>query len=70
MTSKTAGFLVMLGLLITAGGIGGVETSITDAELIGAVLISTVGLLIMSAGTAALRVSDYYDRIQHNSTLR
>ena len=43
------------------GAVGGVESSMDDKGLIGAVLLSIVGLSIMSAGVAALRVSDYYD---------
>lgn len=70
MNSKTAGILVMLGLILTMGGVGGVETSATDADMLGAAVIAIVGLLIMYAGTAALRVSDYYDQTQNNPTLR
>ncbi len=61
MTSKVAGILVMLGLLLTAGGVGGIETSTTDADLLGAGVISIVGILIMYAGTLGLRNAHYYD---------
>jgi hypothetical protein len=61
MTSKTAGILVMIGLLITAGGVGGIETSVNDQDMLGAAMISIVGMLIMYAGTLGLRNSHYYD---------
>ncbi len=70
MTSKTAGILVMLGLLLTFGGVGGIETATNDTDLLGAMGISIVGLLIMYAGTIAIRVSDYYDKLVDNPTLR
>ena len=70
MTSKVAGILGFLGFLLTAFGVGGIEQSITDAELLSACIVSIAGLAIMYAGIAALKVSDYYDRIEHNSTLR
>ena len=62
MNTKTAGILVMLGLILTAGGVGGIETSVNDSDLLGAMLISILGLMIMYCGTAAMKVSDYYDR--------
>ena len=61
MKTNTAMFLVITGLLLTMGAVGGVESSLDNSSLIGAVLLSIVGLSIMSAGVAALRVSDYYD---------
>ena len=61
MTSKTAAVLGFLGFLLTAFGVGGIEQSITDAELFGAMVVSCVGLAIMYATVAALKVSEYYD---------
>lgn len=61
MTSKTAGILAFLGFLLTAFGVGGIEQSITDSELFGAMVVSIVGLLIMYCAVTALKVSDYYD---------
>jgi hypothetical protein len=52
----------MLGLLLTAFGVGGIEQSINDSELLAACLVSITGLLIMYVGTAAMKVSEYYDR--------
>ena len=61
MTTKTASFIVMLGLILTAGGVGGIELA-SDSELLGAMILSAVGLLTMYCGVLALRVSEYYDR--------
>ena len=61
MTSKTAGILGILGFLLTAFGVGGIENSITDSELFGSMLVSVTGLAIMYCAVAALKVSEYYD---------
>lgn len=42
---------VFLGLLLTLGGTGGVETSLDTVSMIQAGLISLVGLVIMWLGT-------------------
>lgn len=54
-------FLVMLGLVLTMFGVGGVENSITDSELLAAVAVSALGLGIMWAGTLGVRNGEYYD---------
>ncbi len=61
MTSRTAGILGFLGFLLAAFGVGGIEQSITDAELLGAMVVSITGLAIMYCAVAALKVSEYYD---------
>jgi len=61
MTSKTAAILGFLGFLLTAFGVGGIEQSISDSELLAAMLVSITGLAIMYCAILALRVSDYYD---------
>jgi len=70
MKSSTSMFVVIVGLLITFGAVGGIENSVTDQELLGSMLIAIVGLLTMYVGVISLRVSDYYDTIKYNSTLR
>lgn len=42
------------GLLITAGGVGTVETSITNPELAIGFIVACVGLALMGSGTKAL----------------
>ena len=61
MTHKTAGILFALGLILTFGGVGGIETSVNDADMLSATAISIVGLLIMYCGMIATRVADYYE---------
>jgi uncharacterized membrane protein YgdD (TMEM256/DUF423 family) len=61
MTSRTAGILGFLGFLLTAFGVGGIENSINDGELLGSMLVSITGLAIMYCAVAALKVADYYD---------
>ena len=61
MTSRTAGILGFLGFLLTAFGVGGIENSINDSELFGAMVVSVTGLAIMYCAVSALKVSDYYD---------
>jgi uncharacterized membrane protein len=61
MTSKTAAVLGFLGFLLTLGGVGGIETSITDTALLQSILVSCVGLALMYCAVSALKVSDYYE---------
>ena len=64
MKNSTAMILFVAGLVLTMFGVGGVENSITDGELLGSVLASLTGLLIMYAGTVAMKVNestDYYE---------
>ena len=44
---KTA-FMMMTGIVTTALGLGGVENSITNAELVQGLAVSVVGLMIMA----------------------
>lgn len=62
MTTQTAAILAFLGFLLTAFGVGGIETSITAEELFGSMAVSIAGLALMYCAVAALQVSDYYDR--------
>ena len=62
MTSKTAGILAFLGFLLTAFGVGGIEQSINDSEMFGAMVVSITGLCIMYCAIAALQISNYYDQ--------
>jgi hypothetical protein len=43
-----------LGFLICFGAVGGIEQSMTNAELIQALIVATVGLVILASGTSAL----------------
>ena len=61
MKTHTAMALFMFGLLLTMFGVGGVENSITDTELISALAVSLVGLGTMYCGTLGVRNGSYYD---------
>jgi len=45
----------MMGILLTMLGVGGVENSITDAELLQSLAVSAVGLLLMWVATLMIR---------------
>lgn len=61
MTKNTAMVLFTLGLLMTFGGVGSIELSTDNAQLITAVLVSGLGLLVMWCGTLGLRNSEFYN---------
>ena len=52
---KATAFLIFTGIVVTMAGAGGVEHSITDAELFSSILVSCVGLGIMYCGTLMAR---------------
>ena len=47
--------LFILGLVLTAGGAGGVEHSVTDTELLKALAVSVVGLVILALATLNIK---------------
>lgn len=57
MSEKESMFLFIVGLLLTAGGAGGVEQSLTNLELAGSVLVAVLGLAVMYCGTLGFRNS-------------
>lgn len=61
MKTNTGMLLVILGMIMTMFGVGGVENSITDGELLSSLAVSVVGLGIMWAGTLGVRNGEYYD---------
>ena len=58
MTANQSMFLFTVGFLLTFGGVGGIENSMDNAELVTGVLVSGVGLLIMWVGTLGMQVLD------------
>jgi len=64
MKNSTAMILFVTGLILTMFGVGGIEHSLDNAGLFAGVAASALGMLIMYAGTLAMRVnegSDYYE---------
>lgn len=55
MSKNLAMLLFTVGLLVTAGGVGGVEHSESTLALLGATLVSGLGLLAMWIGTEGLK---------------
>lgn len=61
MKTNTAFGLFIFGLVLTMFGVGGVENSISNMELLSAVAVSALGLGIMYCGTLGVRNGSYYD---------
>jgi len=58
MNKDGAMFLMIVGLIITFGGVGGIEVSGTDTEMLGSMLVAILGLATMYCGLLAIRVLD------------
>ena len=54
-------FVFIVGLIVTMFGVGGVENSLNDVMLLGAVLISLGGLLIAWVGTVMIRQDEWLE---------
>jgi len=63
MNKTAAAIVAFAGFLLVFGGVGGIEHSETNQELLGSSLIAVLGLLAMYAGYLGNRNSelDYYD---------
>jgi fumarate reductase subunit D len=61
MTTKSAMFVFIVGLLMTFGAVGGIETSENNTDMMSAMVIAIVGLLAMYCGMLGLKGADYYD---------
>jgi hypothetical protein len=57
---KTEFFLFIVGFLMTFGGVGGVENSVTDAAFLGATAIACLGLAVMYCGVLMMKVRESY----------
>ena len=51
-------FLLIVGLLMTMGGVGTIEISQTDMEMMSGLVVSILGLLVMYSGLLAMKVVD------------
>jgi hypothetical protein len=61
MTERTAAVLAAMGFLLTMFGVGGIESSITDTELLSSLAVSCVGMGLMWCATLAIRVASSYE---------
>jgi hypothetical protein len=55
---KSAGFLMFTGLILVMGGVGGIENSITDTELLSGTVISFLGCAVMWCGVRMMQILD------------
>ena len=51
-------WLLMLGLIITLGGVGGVEQSLDDVALIQSTAVAILGLIITWMGALVINATD------------
>jgi len=58
MTANRAMFVFTLGMILTLGGVGSIETSMDDLALASGVVVSGVGLLVMWVGTILMKRLD------------
>jgi len=58
MSEKSTFFVAMLGLILTMFGVGGIEQSITNTELLSGLAASVLGLALMAVGVLALKRLD------------
>jgi hypothetical protein len=61
MTTKSAMFVFITGLLLTFGAVGGIEVSTTNEDMMSSMVIAIIGLLTMYAGTLGFRNADMFD---------
>jgi hypothetical protein len=61
MNKDGANFLMIVGFLIVFGGVGGIEVSTNDTELMGSMIVSIIGLLVTYCGLLATRILDSRD---------
>ena len=60
--NKTAAAIVTLaGFILVFGGVGGIEHSETDQQMISSTIVAVLGLLAMYAGYLGNRNSGFYD---------
>ncbi len=52
-------FFLMMGLLLTMLGVGGIENSMTNTELLQSLAVSGLGLLFMWIATLILKAEGY-----------
>ena len=60
MTTKSAMFVFIVGLLITFGAVGGIEVSVSNSDLMSSMVVAILGLLTMYCGMLGMRNAEYY----------
>ena len=54
-------FVFIVGLVMTLGAVGGIEVSVTNEDMMSAMVIAIIGLLTMYCGMLGLKGAAYYD---------
>ena len=55
MSKHAAWFMFTVGFFLVAGGVGGIEQSLTDGALYDSILVAVLGLGIMACGSLGMR---------------
>lgn len=55
---KTAAFMTFTGIITTMFGVGGIENSMTNSELLAGIAVSVVGLGIMGCAVLMMQILD------------
>lgn len=61
MNKQAATFVIFAGFLLVFGGVGGIEHSETNDQMISSTIVAVLGLLAMYAGYLGNRNSYLYD---------
>ena len=61
MTTKSAMFVFIVGLLMTMGAVGGIEVSVTNEDMMSSMVIAIIGLLTMFCGVLGLNRAHMFD---------
>jgi hypothetical protein len=61
MTTKQAMFVFIVGLIMTLGAVGGVEVSVTNEDMMSAMIFAIIGLLTMYCGMLGLNRAHLFD---------
>ena len=61
MTTNSAMFVFIVGLVMTFGAVGGIEVSVTNEDMISAMIFAIIGLLTMYCGMLGVKGAAYYD---------
>ena len=56
MNNTQANFILVVGFLLVLGGVGGIEHSVDNDGLVGAMLIATLGLAMAWCGVRAHKI--------------
>ena len=59
MSDRVIAFFVFMGIVLAAGGVGGIEHSTTDYDLLCSLAVSVLGLGLMWVATLMIRQQGY-----------